>query len=266
MPDIPVLNSIDTIREQYQTGESPVLVMCSDINFYICKYIRNSASPQKLVCELIGAKMAMVWGLNAPDVSLVKVKSGHWPKRFSPPKVMTTMLGSKYVDSVEYVLPSTFDKLAQTSAMIKQLLKIALYDFWVANEDRNENNSNLLYDIINKTFVPIDFGCILNNADFQSPMMQLTTSDTILNSPLFRYLAKSIRPQTIRKYIPELRESYSKYINRCREKVKIFVEYIPSDWNVPESLITNKLLQLFDSTWTEAVWMNFEECLNDNIQ
>lgn len=265
MAAIPILNSIDTIRKQYQTGECPVLVMCSDMNFYICKYIRNSASPQKLVCELIGAKMATVWGLNAPGVSLVKIKSGHWPERFSQPKVMTTMLGSKYFDSVEYVLPSTFDKLAQTSAMIKQLLKIALYDFWVANEDRNENNSNLLYDIINKAFVPIDFGCILNNADFQSPMMQLTTSDTILNSPLFKYLAKDASLQTIQKHTSELRKSYMQYINQCREKVNAFVEYIPSDWKVPENVVKNKLMQLFDSTWVEDIWMNFEECLNDNI-
>lgn len=265
MAAIPILNSIDIIREQYQTGEKPVLVMCSDMNFYICKYIRNSASPQKLVCELIGAEMATVWELNAPDISLVKIKPAHWPERFSRPKEMTTMLGSKYLDSVEYVLPSTFDKLAQTSAMIKQLLKIALYDFWVANEDRNENNSNLLYDIINKTFVPIDFGCILNNADFQSPMMQLTTSDTILNSPLFKHLAKGARPQIIQKYALELRESYTLYINQCREKVHTYVECIPSDWNVSPNLVTSKLQQLFDSTWTESVWKNFEECLNDNI-
>ena len=61
MAKIPILNSIDVISKQYPTGEAPVLVMCSDMNLYICKYIRNSVSAQKLACELIGSKLATSW-------------------------------------------------------------------------------------------------------------------------------------------------------------------------------------------------------------
>ena len=260
-----VLNSIDVISKQYPTGEDPVLVMCSDMNFYICKYIRNSASAQKLACEFIGAKMAKVWEMNSPSVSFVNIKPEHWSNSFIRPKVMTTMLGSKYLTSVDYVLPSTFDKLAKTSAIVKQLLKIALFDFWVANEDRNENNSNLLYDVINKNFVPIDFGCILNNADFQSPMMQLTSTDTIINSSLFKYLTEGNISLSLKKYAIDLQKIYTKYVEQCQKQVDIITEDIPSDWNIPMNLIKNKLVQLFELKWTEKVWDNFEECLNDNI-
>jgi hypothetical protein len=51
---IPTLSSIKTIEQQYQTGENPVLVLCSDKNAYICKYMRSSGSAYKLACELIG--------------------------------------------------------------------------------------------------------------------------------------------------------------------------------------------------------------------
>ncbi|MBQ8050488.1 MAG: hypothetical protein IJ197_02780 [Bacteroidaceae bacterium] len=235
------------------------------MNFYICKYIRNSASPQKLAAELIGAKMAIIWDLNTPTTSLIRIKPEHWTNNFIRPKIVTTMLGSKYISAVDYVSPSTFNKLAKTSAIIRHLLKIALFDFWVANEDRNENNSNLLYDIINKTLVPIDFGCILNNADFQSQMMQLTTSDTIINSSLFKYLAKDISPQSIQKYAINLHDYYTICVNQCHKRISSIVNDIPPDWNVQKNLVTNKLQQLFDSKWTEAVWGNFEECLTDNI-
>ena len=265
MTNMQVLNSIDVISKQYPTGEDPVLVMCSDMNFYICKYIRNSASAQKLACEFIGAKMAKVWEMNSPSVSFVNIKPEHWSNSFIRPKVMTTMLGSKYLTSVDYVLPSTFDKLAKTSAIVKQLLKIALFDFWVANEDRNENNSNLLYDVINKNFVPIDFGCILNNADFQSPMMQLTSTDTIINSSLFKYLTEGNISLSLKKYAIDLQKIYTKYVEQCQKQVDIITEDIPSDWNIPMNLIKNKLVQLFELKWTEKVWDNFEECLNDNI-
>ena len=265
MAKIPILNSIDVISKQYPTGEAPVLVMCSDMNLYICKYIRNSVSAQKLACELIGSKYATVWELNAPPISFVNIKSEHWSESYIHPKVMTTMLGSKYLTSVDYVLPSTFDKLVKTSAMLKHLLKIALFDFWVANEDRNENNSNLLYDVITKTFVPIDFGCILNHADFKSSMIQLTTTDTIINSSLFKYLTKGNVSQTIKKHVTNLKGAYANYVSCCQMQIDDIVNNLPSDWNIPTSLVTNKLLQLFEPEWTEAVWCNFEECLNDNL-
>ena len=265
MANLPILNSIDVIRKQYPTGEEPVLVMCSDMNFYMCKYIRHSASNQKLACELIGAKMAMVWRLNVPKISLVKIKSEHWPSFFVRPKTMTTMLGSRYLDAVEYVLPSTFDKLAKTSEMFNQLLKIALFDLWMANEDRNSNNSNLLYDISNKSLVPIDFGCILNTADFQSPLMQLTATDTIINSPLFKYLSNGISSQGIQKVKDDLQKSYAIFLNQCRSQIDAISKEIPSDWSISAKDVTNKLLQLFEPAWTERVWDNFEEYLNDNL-
>lgn len=261
MANLPIVNSIDIIRKQYPTGEEPVLVMCSDMNRYICKYIHSSASVQKLVCELIGVKMAKVWGLNVPDAVFVKIKSEHWPTQFTRPKVMTTLLGSKYLETVEYVLPSTFSKLAHTSGMFNQLLKIALFDFWVANEDRNSNNSNLLYDIKNTRLVPIDFGCILNSADLEFSMMQLTTNETILSSPLFSYLRQNIS----NKRKNELREVFDTCLSRCRLQTNSIIEDLPSDWNVSAEIVNGKLNQLFESEWTEEVWNNFEECLNDNI-
>lgn len=45
------VNSIKFISQQYATGEEPVLVVCSDMKTYICKYMRTSSSAYKLVCE-----------------------------------------------------------------------------------------------------------------------------------------------------------------------------------------------------------------------
>ena len=261
MASIPIFNSIDIIRKQYPTGEEPVLVMCSDMNRYICKYMHSSASAQKLVCELIGVRMAEAWGLIVPEAVLVKIKPEHWPTQFTRPKAVTTMLGSKFLDAVEYVLPSTFSKLAKTSNMFNQLLKIALYDFWVANEDRNANNSNLLYDIANTRLVPIDFGCIFNSADFDFSMMQLTSTDSILSSPLFRYLVQNVS----KKRMQELHGDFDVSLSRCRLQVNSIIEDLPSDWGITAETVSHKLKQLFELDWVEAVWNNFEECLNENI-
>jgi hypothetical protein len=109
--------------------------------------------------------------------------------------------------------------------------------------------------------VPIDFGCILNSADFDFSMMQLTSTDTILNSPLFRYLVQNVSE----KRMQELRDYYNVCLSRCHLQVNSIIEDLPSDWGIPAKVVSCKLSQLFEPNWTEAVWNNFEECLNDNI-
>lgn len=265
MANLQILHSIDVIRKQYPTGEEPVLVMCSDMNYYICKYVHTSASAQKLACELIGVKMANAWQLDAPKASLVRIKSEHWPSHFIRPKIITSLLGSRFLENVIDVSPSTFDKVAQTSTVFVQLLKIALFDFWIANEDRNANNANLLYDISGSCLIPIDFGCILNTADFDSPLMQLTFTDTILWSPLFKYIIKGISQKRIKKDTAELREKYYGYIHESSLQMDSIIEDLPHEWNVSTDVIKNKLCQLFHPNWTEAVWNNFIDCLNGNI-
>jgi hypothetical protein len=43
---IPKLYSAKRIEQQFHTGEEPVMVMCSDVNLYVCKYMRSSATAQ----------------------------------------------------------------------------------------------------------------------------------------------------------------------------------------------------------------------------
>ena len=52
-----MLDSIKDIQKQYETGEYPVLVMCSDKNEYVCKYMRSLNPAYKLVCEFIGSHL-----------------------------------------------------------------------------------------------------------------------------------------------------------------------------------------------------------------
>jgi hypothetical protein len=96
-------------------------------------------------------------------------------------------------------------------------------------------------------------------------MTQLTTTDTIINSSLFKYLTKGNVSQTIQKHVTNLKGAYANYVSCCQMQIDDIVNNLPSDWNIPTSLVTNKLLQLFEPEWTEAVWCNFEECLNDNL-
>ena len=69
---LPSIYSIKAIEKQYGTGEEPVLVMCSDMNAYVCKYMRSTATTYKLACELIGSHLAKAWQLETPEIVLVR--------------------------------------------------------------------------------------------------------------------------------------------------------------------------------------------------
>ena len=259
-----LLHSAKRIEQQFHTGEEPVLVMCSDVNTYVCKYMRSSAAAYKLVCELIGASMAKAWHLNSPDIVLVRIKNPHWDGISLSHSISAPALGSRWMDGVIDITPSTFAKVPANVDTFQQLVKIALFDFWMANEDRNANNANLMYDVANGQLVSIDYGCIFNTATFDYPLSQLTSTDTILWSDLFAHL-KQNQEKTYSKIIEVFKGEFDKNIQLCSCLTSEIIDEIPQEWNVPHAIIKEKIDQLFDDNWTKEVWNNFIECLNENL-
>lgn len=263
---IPTIDSAKRIEQQFRTGEEPVLVMCSDINVYVCKYMRSSAAAYKLACELIGARMAEAWQLNTPQVALVRIKPSHWAGIIQSHSLSAPSIGSRWLDGVVDITPSTYAKVPATIDTLNELMLIALFDFWIANEDRNANNANLVYDVGRNHLVSIDYGCILNTATFEYPISQLTTTDTILWSDLFRHLTQGIEPISIQTQAERLKVEYDKSLQRAIVQVNQIIEDMPMEWNVPQNVVKEKLLQLFNERWRTEVWDNFLECLNDNLK
>lgn len=263
---ITIIDSAQRIKQQFHTGEEPVLVMCSDVNIYVCKYMHSSAAAYKLACELIGARMAAAWQLNTPYIVLVRIKSSHWAGINQSHSISAPSIGSRWLDGVVDITPSTYAKVPATIDTLEQLMQIALFDFWIANEDRNANNANLMYDVGHSKLVSIDYGCILNTATFEYPLSQLTTTDTILWSDLFRHLAQGQEKATIQAIADRLKAVSRDNLQRASIQVSQIIEDMPEEWNVPQSVVKEKMLQLFDERWTTEVWDNFMECLNDNTR
>lgn len=260
------IHSIKRIEQLYRTGEEPVLVMCSDVNTYVCKYMRSSASAYKLACEFIGARMAMAWRLTTPDIAIVQINPAHWKDINLSHSISAPAIGSKWLEGVVDITPSTYAEVPTDIDTLKQLMRIALFDFWIANEDRNANNANLMYDVVHRQLISIDYGCILNTATFEFPLSQLTSTDTILWSDLFLHIAKHKAKNIIINNATLLKEEYAECIEQSKTLAKQLIEEIPSEWHVPSNLVKEKLNQLFDENWINEVWINFTECLKENIQ
>lgn len=241
------------------------MVMCSDVNIYVCKYMRSTVSAYKLACEFIGAKLAMAWHLCTPDIALVNIRPAHWERMNLSHNLSAPSIGFRWLDGMADITPSTFAKVPASDKTIGQLMKIALFDFWVANEDRNANNANLMYDVAHEQLVSIDYGCIFNTATFDSPISQLTSTDTILWSDLFKHLIQSTNRQTICAIANYLKVDYEECLHQCKSIVEEVWDEMPSEWKVSTESVSEKLRQSFDELWTAEVWKNFMDCLNENI-
>lgn len=262
---ISTLYSAKRIEQQFHTGEEPVLVMCSDVNIYVCKYMRSSATAYKLACEFIGANLAKAWRLNTPEIAMVNIRPAHWEGLNLSHNLSAPSIGFRWLDGVVDITPSTCAKVPATEETLSQLMKIALFDFWTANEDRNANNANLMYNMTGEQLVSIDYGCIFNTATFEYPLSQLTSTDTILWSDLFRHLFQGTDKQAVISIANHLKIDYDNCIAESSLIATNIVAEMPKEWKLPEETVKAKLSQLFDEKWIASVWDNFIECLNENI-
>lgn len=261
---LPVVYSLKPIEHQYRTGEEPVLVVCSDKHSYICKYMRSASAAYKLASELLGSALARHWSINSPEVAIVNIKPNHWSGLFTSHITTAPAFGARRVSGVIDVTSSTTTKVSNTEHLLRQLACIALFDFWVANEDRNINNANLMYDISKEIFVPINYGCIFNTATFDYPLSQLTSTDSILFSDLFSYLISN-RVGKCDRLVNDLKQHFTESIMLCNSNISSVISQIPDTWNLPKELIIKKTNELFEEKWLKDVWQNFVECFYESL-
>lgn len=258
------LHSIQEVSVQYTTGDLPVLVLCSDAQQYVCKYMRSNATiSYKLACEFIGAVFAEAWKINTPPCAIVKIMPAHWASVATSHSTSAPSIGFRKLEGVIDITPTSYQQVDANADTLYQLLKIALFDFWIANEDRTYNNANLLYDIENSRLISIDYGGILNNVTFDFPLSQLTETDSILGADLFAHIVKSVSPRQLSKAVEELQKDYLQCINRSKKQVKL-LKQMPAEWAVPTTKIETKVEELFSESWIKATLENFVECLKSN--
>lgn len=272
------LCSIKNIEKTYNTGEEPVLVACNDHQSYICKYTRYSGSANKLVCELIGAIFAKTWMLHTPEIAIVKVRREHIPHNMSGSYFSIPILGSQQQQNVVDITPATVPLIIPNEKLCRQLLQIALFDLWLSNEDRNANNANLMYDMVNDNIIAIDYGCCFNTATFDFPLSLLTESESILCSDLFSHVSCSIPRERIMQMADVLLNiDFPSYIHDCQTGIivaqwddaaneELECDFIPTAWNINRERLIHKIEELLNEKWVSRVREGFTETLNTALQ
>lgn len=261
-----LLHTIEDAHKIFETqGSSPLLVTCDDFKDWVCKYDRF---PKYLFNELIASEFARLWEIKTPETCFIKVKSEHIPKHKFPQLQLgwfeKECFGSLYLETskeLDHTMLSIFKEKAFQNKIANKtdFLKIALFDIWLANEDRNHNNFNLLLyassDKIN-FFYAIDHVNIFNSTFLDYGIAELTEDDSIIKTDIAKVLFGKDRK--LIAVVDNLVEMLYICTKECENKLDDILNLVPDSWNIDKALIKQRIINhLFSYDWKNQCALNF---------
>lgn len=260
------LQTIEEIHTLFPTaGSRPALVTCNDFRDWVCKYDR---SPLNLFNELIAAKFAEIWGIMTPEVCFIRVKQDHIPLHKFPQLqydfFSKECFGSLYLENSKEIDLTTVSLFKQKGFIDKlgnreDFLRIALFDIWLANEDRNHNNFNLLLyassEKLNLLYA-IDHVNIFNGSFLNYGLAELTEDDSIIKSEMAKILFGGKRK--LPEMVESLVQNFYLCTSECRERLDGILALVPDSWGLNKEDLRRKILDnLFTEDWNETCVNNF---------
>jgi len=231
----------------------------------VCKYTRHPGSPaNRLLQEYLGSCLANYWGLKIPEFGFVNIKPDHAGNHseLQPIFFQAPCFGSLY--NREYKEVDKFmDMMVKADkkkfANRHDFLKIALFDIWTSNEDRNHNNFNLLIHSTDTGyyFIPIDHEMIFNTGNLDKGLCLITDSESIISTPITKKLFTR-KELTDQKYLESIKKEYYLCTSNCKKKLNGILQEIPDEWLINKPVIKQSLLDnLFQKKWIEDCFKEF---------
>ncbi|NOX48755.1 MAG: hypothetical protein GXO89_17435 [Chlorobi bacterium] len=256
MENIKHLISISEITQEdcYQTkGSRPVKVFCSDMEHYVCKYFMGVGPAFSLFNEYIAAAFLRVWGQKVPETAFVKVKEVHVPKSGYPYHWFDKVcFGSFFLGDFKEV-----DKFFIENPAIKKdeyatyhsFLMLGLFDLWVSNEDRHFENTNMLYDILDGFFIPIDHVQIFNGNNLDKEPYLINEDESILSSPLLNRLFSRTLQHELKNMYSSIENDFRNYVQNCHIGLDDMLGQLPDEWQLDVNYLKSRLAYLFSEDW-----------------
>lgn len=253
------------IKRFYTYGSSPILVMGNDNQLWVCKY--NDYN--KLFNELLAAELAKIWNINVPESALVSIDYDLCVKNFEDNRGLERRyferecFGSQYVkDTIDVnnsILVNT--KLIDRILNKDDFLKIALFDIWLSNEDRNRGNYNLLLQAIEGGFLwlyVIDHSDIFNSSmAYSNRLVEITEEESLLTSDLASLLFQN--DISLARKLTFLWEDFYRYTVLCNDCLPSILAQVPKNWKIDIPYYEAKIRTIFSPQWIETCKNTFKE-------
>lgn len=262
----PRLTSLQSIQREdiYPTKEGPVRVRASGRNFYVTKPQRRGNEDAALK-EFLAAHFLKIWQLDVPDFAIIQVQDNHIPNELTGVlknhKFDQPAFGSRLrvnVDHANRMLRFASTYQVSLADMNKELMQIALFDLWLKNDDRNENNLNLLYSFPpNSRFVPIDHGKLFDFGRPGEPLSLQTEQDSLISTSLFSAFVSATQRKNAGRG-SENKEAFLSRVALIETNLDHVVSDIPKEWlnDIPD-LIGDLRRTIFAGDWLNRVWNEY---------
>ena len=268
-----MLSSITTVIRTFKTKTRPVLVMCNDLNEYVCRH-SGSTPANILFLDYLGTSFYQLLDIKTPELCFVNVNENHIPESILSVGIQKRnfripCLASKYLpDSIE--ISASFEGMAKSAQRKKKIcntedfLKIALVDIWLSNEDRNHNNYNLLLNSEEDGhyLYAFDHDCIFNSRCVNNKLVEIAEHETILRSPLKKIFVSKTSNADFRKNIKEITDNFYICLKECKSQLSDILDKVPLEWQIRlnefEDIFTN---QVFSDMWIKKSIETFHRFL-----
>lgn len=257
------LHSIKEIIQVYDTGDKPVLVQCNDLNDYVCKHSKGHPSCRSLFAEYLAYHFLEMLGVKLPPFAIIEVKEEHIiPSTVCQPRFFKEIdcFGTRLLNyAVEWSSFSFDDSDVKRIKNPTDLFIVAWCDIWLANEDRNWNNFNLLMNPEEEGWyiVPIDHGACLNSLMFDTgrKLVLLDEHSSIIHTEQYKLIAK--------KHFKKMRDvdDFVKRLYLCMDNFEQSFDGIiankPASWPIPSTYIQDLKENLFSKEWLNETKTQF---------
>lgn len=267
---MPILHSIESLEKGNikDTQNRPIMVHASDLNFYYCKYHGHVGTAHRLFKEYLIASFVRCWNFYQPQFHLLQVLPEHIlvdltiPGRcFDVPCFALERI--QEAGDLNRITEDIIVRSRKKTALKEYVLKLAFFDIWTSNEDRHTANYNILYKLIDGSFViyPIDHEACFNHQNLERGLTLIDYESTLVYSTFFYKLftSKELKSQEM---LEKLKQTVYLCSQRCREHTKDALLEIPIGWNINVAQKEEELNRyLLNDQWFEDCWQTFLEFL-----
>lgn len=270
----PLPNKIVTsIIKQYNTdGHSPYLVLTSDFEKYVLKTLNTIQDKSSLTKEFLCDSFLRHWGLHLPNIATLKLCDEliHSPSlnlniRFS---YSNFYFGSELQpDAIDlHLLISANGKVPFRKILNpSDLLKIALFDIWIENDDRKPSNNNLLLCPHNKGLfiTPIDHAftfASMNLNQLNPEFVSFSDNDSIIYSPLGHSIIRNLKINS--KWLSQSKENFYICISKIEDNFQHICDYLPPEFHLANNEKDSLHAFLFNEKRNKEVFEQFKYILS----
>lgn len=267
---MPILQSIEALDRAniIDTQNKPIIVHASDLNFYYCKYHGHVGTAHRLFKEYLVASFLQCWGFNQSPFCLLEVLPEHIPvdltitrRSFDVP-----CFALQSIEDAGDLNKITEDIIANSrrkTALKEDVLKLAFFDIWTCNEDRHTGNYNILYKLIDNSYLiyPIDHEACFNHQNLERGLALIDYESSLIYSTFF---AKLFNPKELKNQerLENMKQRFYLCSKSCNQNVNNYLQDIPNGWHIDIVQKEAELNQyLLNDQWFEDCWNTFLEFL-----